>query len=247
MRHLWASHPISCSCLVQVHQHPCSLRRLASRQSRMGQSACFQVLLYPSQGPQECWQRRTAPYSVRALPAPYNAIYSAGAPPAPCNAVQRARAPRSAAFQPMTGMQWPLPTPYASPFMAPPAWPMYMPSYLPRPLSQPPFLQAQFEELARQNQDMEANELEIQRISRSLNLKAVNARTLLATSARGHRSEPRPLRGPPHRSKLFLRLWHPLLPVRMGLARPRRFSLGLFHRNPLIRLSLTLEKWNPLS
>ena len=106
-------------------------------------------------------------------PAPYNAIYSAGAPLAPCSAVQSTGAPQSAAFQPITGMQWPQPTPYASPFMAPPAWPMYMPSYLPRPLSQPPFLQAQFEDLTRRDQDMEARELEIQRISRSINLKAV--------------------------------------------------------------------------
>ena len=31
------------------------------------------------------------------------------------------------------------------------------------------------------------------------------------------------------------------------LARPRRLSLGLFRKNPLtsLRLSLTLEKWNP--
>ena len=60
----------------------------------------------------------------------------------------------------MTGMQWAQSTPYASrsPFMAPPPWPMYMPSYMPRPLAKPPYLQAQFEELARQNQDMEAHE-----------------------------------------------------------------------------------------
>ena len=35
----------------------------------------------------------------------------------------------------------------------PPAWLMYMPSYMPRPLTQPPFMQAQFEELARRHQD----------------------------------------------------------------------------------------------
>ena len=34
---------IGCTCLVQ--QHPCSLWRLASRQSCKGQSACFQALL----------------------------------------------------------------------------------------------------------------------------------------------------------------------------------------------------------
>ena len=90
---------------------------------------------------------------------------------------------------------------------------------------------------------MEARELEIQRISRSLNLKAVkNARTRHATSARWNKStqlasqRSRPLRGfPPQGSKLFLRLWRPLLPVRRGLARPRRLSLGLFCRNPLTR------------
>ena len=68
-------------------------------------------------------------------------------------------------------------TPYASAFKAPPAWPMYMPCYMPRPLTQPLFIQAQFEELARQHQDIEARELEVQRMSRTLNLNAVrNAR-----------------------------------------------------------------------
>ena len=52
------------------------------------------------------------------------------------------------------------PIPYASAFMASPAWPMYMASYMPRPLTQPPFMQAQFEEFARQHQDIEARELE---------------------------------------------------------------------------------------
>ena len=46
---------------------------------------------------------------------------------------------------------------------SPPAWPVYMPSYMPRPPTQLPFLQAQFEELARQHQDIEAQELEVQR------------------------------------------------------------------------------------
>ena len=74
----------------------------------------------------------------------------------------------------MTGMQFSnQPTPYASPFMAPPAWPMYMPSYMPRPNTQLPFMQAQFEELARRHQDIEARELEVQRMSRTLNLEAV--------------------------------------------------------------------------
>ena len=91
----------------------------------------------------------------------------------------------------MTGMQWPRPTSYASPFVAPPPWPMYMPnvSYMPRPLTQPPFLQAQFEELARRNQDMEACELEIQRMSRSLNLKAVKKARAKPTMPRGSRDK----------------------------------------------------------
>ena len=50
--------------------------------------------------------------------------------------------------------------------MAPPAWPMYM-----------PFMQAQFEELARQHEDIEVRELEVQPMSRTHNLNAVrNAR-----------------------------------------------------------------------
>ena len=169
-----------------------------------------------------------APYraieSVSEPPAPYNAIYSAGAlpysdwePPAPCSAMQSTGVPHSCTFQPMTGMQWPQPTPYVSPIMAPPAWPIYLPSYMPRPLTQLHFLHAHFEELARWNQDMEARELEIQCISRSLNLKAVkNARTRLATSARGNKStqlasqqSQTPSGLPPQGSKLFLRLWGP--------------------------------------
>ena len=79
--------------------------------------------------------------------------------------------------------------PYASPFMAAPAWPMYMPSYMPRPLTQSPFLKAQLEELAMRNQDIGPRELEIQRMSQSLNLKALqNARARPATSARGSKS-----------------------------------------------------------
>ena len=60
-----------------------------------------------------------------------------------------------------------------------------LPSYMPRPLSQPPFMQAQFEELARQSQDTEAQELEGQRMSRPHNLNAVDARVRSATSVRG--------------------------------------------------------------
>ena len=130
--------------------------------------------------------------SVSALPALYSGGYSTGAPPpAPSSAVQSAGMLPIAAFQPMTGMQWPQPTPYPSPFVAPTPWPMYMPnvSYMPRPVTRPPFLQAQFEELARRNQDMEARELDIQRMSRSLNLKAVKKATAKPTTPRGSRDK----------------------------------------------------------
>ena len=47
-------------------------------------------------------------------------------------------------------------------------------------------MQAHFEELARQHQDIEARELEVQHMSRTLNLNAVrNARVRSATSVRG--------------------------------------------------------------
>ena len=83
------------------------------------------------------------------------------------------------------------PTPYASAFMAPPAWPIYMPSYMPRPPTQPPFMQAQFEELARQRQDLEAPELEVLCMSRTHDLNAVrDARVRLATSVRGSKCIP---------------------------------------------------------
>ena len=130
--------------------------------------------------------------SVSAPPALYSGGFSSGAlPPAPSSAVQSAGVLPSAAFQPMTGMQWPQPTPYASPFVVPPAWPMYMPnvSYMPRPLTQLPFVQAQFEELARRSQDMEARELEIQRMSRSLNLKSVKKARAKPTTHRGSRDK----------------------------------------------------------
>ena len=68
--------------------------------------------------------------------------------------------------------------------MAPPAWPMYMPSYMPSPLTQLPFMQAQFEEFARL--DLEERVLEVQPMSRTHNLKAVeNAGDRSATSTRG--------------------------------------------------------------
>ena len=131
---------------------------------------------------------------VSTPPALYSSGYSTVAPPpAPPSAVQSAGVLPSAAFQPMMGMQWPQPTPYASPFVAPPPWSMFMPnvSYMPWPVTRPPFLQAHFEELARRNQDMEACELEIQRMSRSLNLKAVKKARAKPTMPRGSRDKRR--------------------------------------------------------
>ena len=135
------------------------------------------------------------------------------------------------------------PMPYASTFMAPPAWPMYinMPSYVPRSLTQPPFMQAQFEELARQREDIEVRELVVQRMSHNLNVVR-NARVRSATSVRGnkctHDKEQAPgLAGsqsalqrsqtpsgaPPSGieviSTVFLKSWRPLLQVRLALAR----------------------------
>ena len=90
------------------------------------------------------------------------------APPMPYGAMQ------SATLQPIASMPWSSPpTPYASAFMAPPAGLMYVPSYMPGPLTQQPLMQAQFEEIARQQQDIEAREIEVQRISRSQNLNTV--------------------------------------------------------------------------
>ena len=117
-------------------------------------------------------------------------------------------------------MRWPSqPTPYASAFMARPAWPMHMPSYMLRPLTQLPFMQAQLEELARQHQDIEARELEVQCMSRTLNLNAVRnavrpelgqlpllegASILMGRNRHQsmqvnswHPSDPKPLRAPP--------------------------------------------------
>ena len=71
--------------------------------------------------------------------------------------------------------------------MPPPAWPMYMPGYLPRPVTHSPFLKAQFEELARRDQEMVVRELEVQCMSRSLNLEAVRKTKFKpATSTRGN-------------------------------------------------------------
>ena len=62
--------------------------------------------------------------SVSAPPALYNGGYSTGAPPpAPPSAVQSASLLPSAAFQPMTGMQWPRSTPY---LMSVPLWPLHL-------------------------------------------------------------------------------------------------------------------------
>ena len=68
------------------------------------------------------------------------------------------------------------------------AWPMYIPSYMPRPQVQQVSMQAEFEELARQRQDLEARELEVPRISRTLNLSAIrDARVTAAASGTGSR------------------------------------------------------------
>ena len=79
-------------------------------------------------------------------------------------------------------------TPYASEFMAPPTWPMYVPSYMPRPPAQQALMQAEFEELARQCQDLEVRELEVQRMTRTRNLNAMrDARVTATTSVAGSR------------------------------------------------------------
>ena len=57
--------------------------------------------------------------------------------------------------------------------MVPPAWPMYMPSYLPGSPAQQTSMQAEREELARQCHDLEARELEVERMTRALILNAV--------------------------------------------------------------------------
>ena len=70
--------------------------------------------------------------------------------------------------------------------MAPPAWPV--PSYMSRPPSQQAFMQAEFEELARQRQDLEAHELEGQRMTQTCNLNAVrDAGVATAASVPGSR------------------------------------------------------------
>ena len=57
-----------------------------------------------------------------------------------------------------------------------------------RPPAQQALMQAEFEELARQGQDLEARELEVQRMTRTRNLNIVReARVTNATSAVGNR------------------------------------------------------------
>ena len=127
-------------------------------------------------------------------------------------------------------------------------------------------MQAQFEELARQHQDIEARELEVQRMSQTLNLNAVRDARGSATSVRAHSWEgtgtkasttmPKshcgrrgtracefpdgipaiPLQGLKLLVRVFLRLWRPLLPVRMGLA------TGLLHKS-LERLPCIATAW----
>ena len=111
-----------------------------------------------------------APITVQGLsfpPIPSEPIMFSGAPGAPAPM-------QSAVILPMPGA--PLPSqamPYPSAFMAPPAWPMYMPHYLPRPQAQQSSMQAEREKLARQRHDLEARELEVEWITRALNLNAV--------------------------------------------------------------------------
>ena len=87
----------------------------------------------------------------------------------------------------MTGALWHSQAmPFASVFIATPSWPMYMPSYMPRPQVQQVSTQAEFKELARQCQDLEARDLEVQQMIRTLNLNAErDARVMTAASVVG--------------------------------------------------------------
>ena len=82
---------------------------------------------------------------------------------------------------------------------------------------------------------MEVRELEIKRISQSLNLKAVKkTRSRHDSSARESKSihlvsqqSQTPSGAPPQGSKLFLRLWRPLLPVKDGASQTTKTQLGV--------------------
>ena len=99
-------------------------------------------------------------------------------------------------------------------------------------------MQAEFEELARQRQDLEARELEGQRMTQTCNLNAVrDAGVATAASVPGsrhrhldvlvprlHLRDPRPLKGLSLQGSrlvlVLLRLWRPLLSVlRMALTK----------------------------
>ena len=71
-----ALHPISCSLLnvLQVQQHPCSLRGQASHQEHEHQSACSQVAYSFLRGARSS---ASAIQSARAPPAPYGTMQSA--------------------------------------------------------------------------------------------------------------------------------------------------------------------------
>ena len=115
-----------------------------------------------------------APGAAVAPPAQYSTKQSAVVLPAPYSTIrapEHRTAPHYNLLQACSGL-------VNRHFMLvhlwlPPAWPMYMPSNMPRPLQQPPFLQDQFEELTRQHQDIHVQELELQRMSQTINLNAV--------------------------------------------------------------------------
>ena len=133
---------------------------LPSRQEHEHQSACSQVRLL-------CFQERHQHCT------------------APCRVPGHRRAPHYSLSQERYGLVsprlmlvhlWPL------------AWPMYMPSYMPWPKAQQALLQAEFEELARQHQDLEVRKLEVQHMTRTRNLNAVrDVRVTTATSVAGNR------------------------------------------------------------
>ena len=125
---------------------------------------------------------------------------ASGAPPAPYSAMQSAGAPQGAALQPTAGTPS-QPTPYASEFMTPPAWPMYIACYMPRAPALQALMQAEFGELARQCQDLEAHKLEVQCMTQTPNLNAVrDARVATATSTAVSRHSRRKEQAPRHAS-----------------------------------------------
>ena len=88
MRRVWLPHPISCYVLVQEHQHPCSLRGLASRQDARAYQHVSKRFYIPFKGARNASRAASVVQRHTECQCAASTLHSTGPPPAPCRALE---------------------------------------------------------------------------------------------------------------------------------------------------------------